>query len=258
MSGNPRVGTLEWARRTGGRLSLGDRAELLGQALRQQKEQVARRWARLRGERGPQVLKADWEHLKPPDSPAARRAEALCTEVSPPYLVNHCLRSYLWGRLLAANGGLAYDDELLYVACLFHDLGLTPRYAFQVEGSHCFTVDGVSAVPPFAEEVGWDARRRDAVAEAILLHLNVTVGREHGVEAHLLHEATALDVVGQRFREIDPADVREVLARHPRSDLKQCLIADMRAQAERRPHCRAAFLQKFGFLGLIAKAPFAE
>ncbi|XXF76893.1 HD domain-containing protein [Myxococcaceae bacterium GXIMD 01537] len=253
----PTVGTLEWARHTGGRLGLGDQAELLAQALRQQKERVVRGWKRqLGGPRPPPRL--DWDALKPPDTPAARRAEALCLEVSPPYLAHHCLRAYVWARLLAARDGLRPDDEILYVSCLLHDLGLTPRYAFKTPGSHCFAIDGASALSPFAEEVDWDARRRDAVAEAIVLHLNVTVGVEHGVEAHLLHEATALDVTGQRSRQLAAEDVHAVVTRYPRSDFKACISADFRAQAERRPHCRAAFLERFGILGMVARAPFSE
>ncbi|WP_237570429.1 HD domain-containing protein [Mycolicibacterium lacusdiani] len=64
-----------------------------------------------------------------PDSDICSAAMALTHDVSPAFLTNHCVRSYLFGRELAAARGLRgsadFDDEALFLACLLHDLGLT-------------------------------------------------------------------------------------------------------------------------------------
>ena len=47
-------------------------------------------------------------------------------EVSPRFIANHSVRSYLFARELAAADGLTdYDDELVFLGCLLHDLGVT-------------------------------------------------------------------------------------------------------------------------------------
>ncbi|WP_371287046.1 HD domain-containing protein [Mycobacterium sp. PS03-16] len=58
--------------------------------------------------------------------------------MSPEYLANHCVRSYLFGRELAAAEGLDYDDEDLFLACILHDLGVTGHG----RGEQRFEVDG--------------------------------------------------------------------------------------------------------------------
>jgi hypothetical protein len=63
-----------------------------------------------------------------PDSLIARAAiiYALTTEPGPVF--NHRVRSYLFAELLAAcagfDPGIDYGSELLFLACVLHDLGL--------------------------------------------------------------------------------------------------------------------------------------
>jgi len=71
---------------------------------------------------------SDIASVRIPDSRAAIEAERLCREESPPVLYAHALRSYFFAWLLGKRDGLRFDEELLYVGCVLHDIGLTLAY----------------------------------------------------------------------------------------------------------------------------------
>lgn len=256
---NVGVGSLEWAARTGGAMSPADRASQLLEGALYQLRSLPAQWGWKLGLSGPRALRLDLEELRPPDSVAAKRALELCALASPDHLTNHCLRSYLWARVFAAQDRIGFDDEFLYLACLTHDLGLTDQFSPKSPGVHCFSLGSADAARALAGELGWDERRRDALAEAITLHLNVRVGLEKGAEAHLLNAATALDVAGVRYWDVPPAAVDRVVARHPRLGFKRRFPGEWAEEAARRPCSRACFLERYlGFSRRIATSPFLE
>ena len=63
-----------------------------------------------------------------PQTPAAAAALSVGTSFYSPALLNHCVRSYLWGTMYGAAHGIAFDDELYYVSSLLHDIGLTEAF----------------------------------------------------------------------------------------------------------------------------------
>jgi hypothetical protein len=186
------------------------------------------------------------------DSVLARRAEELVRTVSPPFLTNHCFRSHAWSVALAERDRVRFDPELLYVAALLHDLGLVPQF----DSGRCFEEDGAEAAANLAAEEGWPAERREALAEAIRLHVAVDIALEDGPEAYLLWHATGLDVVGHRHRELDARTVEQVVAVYPRLEFKQGFSALIDAQAARKPGCWAARAASSGIADRIAAAPF--
>jgi hypothetical protein len=253
-----KVGTLAWNRDTKGLLRRRDRAALAAQAVRGQLRLLGEQGRRRLGLRAPALAALDLDGVRPPDTAAARDAEALCEEASAPFLVAHCHRSYLWGRILGAHDSVSWDDELLYVAALLHDLGLTERYADGAGPQRCFTLWGEAPSRELCGRAGWSHERCDALVEAISLHVNVSVGLEHGPEAHLLNTGTACDVAGIRTLHIDAPTRAAVLARHPRQDMKREI---MRAWGERAnlPGTRSRFLSTVGQLEKRANAaPFPE
>src|SRR6266566_2658732 len=52
------------------------------------------------------------------DSDVAKKATALAREVSPVYLFNHCMRTYLFGMLIGRSEARRCDEELLFLACI--------------------------------------------------------------------------------------------------------------------------------------------
>ncbi len=79
--------------------------------------------------------------------------------------------------------GLSLDTELLYVAAMLHDLGLTaPFYAHEVS----FEAAGGEVAWVFCAGAGWPAARRQRIVDVIVKHMWDTVDPDDGPEGHLL------------------------------------------------------------------------
>lgn len=252
------IGSLAWGARTGGRLERRDRVRIAAQGLLARVAALPAKWRARLGLTPARLARMEVAAIRVPDSQFAREAAELCAAESPAYLHHHCGRAHLWAVLLASADGLKFDEELLYVACMLHDLGLTARYAGTVAGCGCFAIEGALAAHEFATAKGWPPERASALADAIALHLNVRVGPALGMEAHLLHDGTTLDVVGSRVWQIPPAARHAVLARHPRNHLKRQIVAAIAAEGAKRPESRIGFMNRLGFCALVKAAPFAE
>jgi hypothetical protein len=251
-----RLGTLAWAQANGGALSRRERLREVasGAALLLQLAPAQLRY-RL-GLRNPRAFAYDLDRLPLPDSAVARQAEELCREASSPMLVNHCLRTYAWGMILAAHDGLTPDPELFYVAAMLHDLALTDRFRGYAP-MPCFGARAALLAADWAEARGWPAAKRATLADAISLHLNVTVPAAHGPEAKMLQAGAGFDVIGLRHAQLAPATVAAVLARYPRLRLKRDGAALFRAESH--SGTRAQMLNRWLLFGpLVRLAPFAE
>ncbi|NOU28218.1 MAG: hypothetical protein HOO96_09975 [Polyangiaceae bacterium] len=156
-----------------------------------------------------------WAELvaPPPSVAAARALEALSTG-SPPWLIAHCHRTWAWATALGAVCETVHDRDMLFVAALLHDLGLTDAHAPAV--GECFAIASARAARQVAATAAMSTERCDRLAAAIALHLEVRVGQDLGAEAHLLHAGAACDVLGARARMLPSELVRSVLAEHPR------------------------------------------
>jgi hypothetical protein len=92
------------------------------------------------------------------------------------------------------------------------------------------------------------------VENAICLHMNPRVPPGAGIEAHLLQQAAAMDVVGARANGIDAASRHAVLSRYPRTGFAQRMSEAMRLQAERAPDTRTRLLWRMGFERAIRRS----
>lgn len=172
-----------------------------------------------------------------PQTPAATAALSVATRFYSPALLNHCARSYLWGAMYASAHAVTFDDELLYVSAMLHDIGLTSafdshRIPFEEAGGDLAWVLGVAA--------GWPADRAARAEEIIVLHMRDDVPATVDPESHLLQVATSWDVAGRRPEEF-PVEARaEVLARYPREGFGGEFLACFEDQARRKPDGAAA------------------
>jgi hypothetical protein len=172
-----------------------------------------------------------------PQTPAATAALSVATRFYSTALLNHCVRSYLWGAMYGAAHDISFDDELYYVSALLHDIGLTDafdshRMAFEEAGGDLAWVFGVAA--------GWPADRAARATEIIVLHMRDDVPPNADPESHMLQVATGWDVAGRRPEEF-PADARaKVLARYPRQGFGDEFLACFEDQARRKPDSAAA------------------
>jgi hypothetical protein len=237
------VGTWVWGQRTGGRMR---RRDQLDQLLRAARARIA--LARRTGPAMP--VGAVTVAERPPDTAFAGIAFEVARAASSDALLHHCLRTWLWADLVAQADRVPHDPELLYVSCVLHDLGLTPRHWCDTDA--CFGVEGARAAHELATASGYP--RADALADAISLHLNVTVPLGLGAEAHLVHAGAAMDVVDARARRL-PAVVRgQVLGRHPREGFLDELLTLGARQVAARPRSRIALLHRIGFADLMRTA----
>lgn len=247
------IGTLAWSRRTGGYLTTSDHLTLAVQALfhRLARQPVRQRQLSTATETAPEIPAL-------PDTPVARLAREQAALANPRWLYRHSLRTYLWARLLGQMRGIACDDELLFVASLFHDRALAEPAPALCTPRACFAVESADAAARFVRELGWDSARRHRLQEAISLHLNLRVPLAQGAEAHLLHAGAALDCTGCGLDEIPPPLAAAVLAAYPRDGFKAHMRATLGVQTRRRFGSRTAVLARLGLDRLILAAPFAE
>lgn len=173
----------------------------------------------------------------------AQRIDEYARTTLPDPLLQHSIRSWLWGCLLAELDRIEYDEERLYVAALLHDVGLVHRPG---PDAACFAVHGAGVARHVVIDAGGSDVFADEVANAIAAHFNVEVPLSWGPEAHLLHAGTHLDVVGLRISELARSTVADVHAWAPRDGFADHFVAAMREEAVHRPRSRAAVLWRLG------------
>ncbi|WP_054815400.1 HD domain-containing protein [Nocardia arizonensis] len=241
----------EWATRTGGTLSGEQRRKLTLALAREIPGLVATRIRRAAG-RGPRG-RLEFEGLRLPDSALARSAEEHARESLSVHLLEHSYRTYYFGRVLAELDRARYDDELVYVACLLHDLALehpTP--------GRCFAVVGAERAVAFALADGAAAERADAVGAAIAAHITPGVAADLNDPGGFVSAGASVDVLGARIGDIDPTWLADLLVRHPRHGLGRHLRTAFGEEAKAVPRGRMALLLRAGFDQAVRLAPFSE
>lgn len=190
--------------------------------------------------------------LPAPDTTAAHAAFGVCAEYAGQWLLNHSLRAYFWAAAAGRSAAIEHDAELLYVAALLHDLSLVEPFdshtvAFEEAGGHLARV--------FAAGAGWPARRRDRLAEVIVLHMRPPVPAAEDPESHLLQVAVSADVSGRGLAAFDPAFAAELLRRVPRAGFAPAFLDRARAQADRKPASSAGEHMRGGWADRILANP---
>lgn len=166
-----------------------------------------------------------------PDSDICTAARLLVHDVAPPFIVNHCVRSYLFGRELAAAqrlGADGEDDEDLFLTCLLHDLGISDH----ADGVQRFEVDGADAAARFLREHGHPDRRIVPIWQSIALHTSVGIAERFGSLQAVSYHGISLDVHGAGKDLLPEGFADRVHAAWPRHDLGSA-IADAIARGTR-------------------------
>jgi hypothetical protein len=208
----------------------------------------------------------DFAGIKVPDTALVRDAMDLSRSLSEPFLFNHVMRSWLFGIVLAESAVIAPDAELLAVAAILHDLGLTERY----NGENRFEVDGANAAREFLKERGISAQQTQLVWDAIALHTTPTLALHKEPEVVMTHSGIAVDVLGAGLDRIPQDKQGAILAEFPRlglkNGLKECLCNIVR---QKPATTFDNIVRDFGvryveeytppnFADVVANAPFSE
>jgi hypothetical protein len=250
-----RFGDMQWAERSHGRVRGLERFVQIWVAIRFRLLQRFRARPRSIGCATPGEVERFMKEIELPKTTLVENASAFVAELGPAALTGHVLRTWAWGAVLALRDGLSFDSETFALAALLHDVALARR----TPGVTCFAADGAGQAVSMLRDWGAPEALRAAVGDAICLHLRVDVPMTYGVEAHLVHAGSAIDVVGgARIAEI-PADVRRaVLAKYPRGELKTFLLDVLRREQCEHPSSRIGLWVSMGFLKRIEAAPFRE
>ena len=170
--------------------------------------------------------------IKIPDSKIAREAAELVRQHQTDMLFNHSIRVYVFGALKGIGRNLKFDPELLYVAALFHDLGLADAYD---SATRRFEVDGADAARGFLRSHGIPEPKADLVWEAIALHATPGIPPYMRPEIALTHAGVIMDVLGFEYDDYTPEQRDEVIAALPRGDFKNEFIEVQTSSALRKP-----------------------
>ena len=166
-----------------------------------------------------------------PDSAMATAATRLAQEASPEFLFNHCVRTYVLGSLAGRRAHMTFDPELLYLAAILHDLGLTPAGA----GTERFEVDGADAAREFCLTQAVAPDQADRVWDAIALHSTPGIPPRKSPEAALVQIGAGIDVLGVGREVIELADLQRVMAAVPRHGFSRKFIELVTAIGMRKP-----------------------
>lgn len=153
--------------------------------------------------------------VKIPDSKIAREAAELVRQYESELLFNHSVRVFLFGAMKGIRDGLNFDAELLYVAALFHDLGLVDAYHTETKR---FEVDGADAARDFLRSHGIPDPKADLVWEAIALHTTPGIPQYMRPEIALTNAGVLVDVVGIGYDNYTSEQRDEVITAFPRGD----------------------------------------
>jgi hypothetical protein len=150
-----------------------------------------------------------------PDSKLAREVTELVRDTEPSLLFNHSTRVYYFGALAGKRRGLKVDSELLYVAAMFHDMGLTRQYSSE---SDRFEVDGANAAKAFLRQHNISQPELDTVWTAIALHTTPGIPPYMHPVVALLTNGVEVDVLGIAYSEFRDADREAIVAAYPRTE----------------------------------------
>jgi HD domain len=168
-----------------------------------------------------------------PDSKLVREATELVRDTESPLLFNHSTRVYYFGALAGKRQGLEFDSELLYMAAIFHDMGLTPRYSSK---SDRFEVDGANCARAFLRQHNISQQDIDLVWTAIALHTTPGIPQYMHPVVALLTNGVEMDVLGIAYSEFSDADREAIVAAYPRTEhFKEDIIQAFYDGINRKP-----------------------
>ena len=170
-----------------------------------------------------------------PQTRATEAAFELASEHEPAYLLNHSIRSYFYARSIGAGKGLRagedYDDEVLFVATLLHDLGLTDA----ASGDERFEVAGANRAVEFARQQGLTDSARELIWDAIALHTSRGIAGHKRPEVALAHFGISVDIFGFGVEEVEAAVLEAAQQSFPWLDLRDTLIEKVAHQVSDNP-----------------------
>lgn len=127
---------------------------------------------------------------------------------------------------------MKYDRELVYLASLLHDLGLSEAHTADKR----FEVDGADAASKFLVANDYPKSKIGIVWDAIALHSTAEIPERREPEVALVHFGAHVDVMGLRIDEISPDLIADTLALYPRLGFKKAFTEALAEIARKKPY----------------------
>lgn len=167
-----------------------------------------------------------------PDSEYARKAVSLVERVHSKAMMGHLHRTWWFAEFLGKKRGLTYDREVVYLASLLHDLGLTEDYC----ADDRFEVDGADAASRILLADNYPEAKAQLVWDGIAFHSAGGIAERKRPEIALIYMGAHADVFGLFMDEITPSFVDDVLQLYPRVGFKLAFQQAIAEVARKKPH----------------------
>jgi hypothetical protein len=146
-------------------------------------------------------------------------------------MLHHVHRTWWFAEAIGRKRGLAYDREVVYLASLMHDLGLTEAHMTDQR----FEVDGANAARSMLRSERFAEDRAQTVWDAIALHSAIGIAEYKEPEIALVHMGAHLDVLGMFIDEVTPELIDDTLQLYPRVGFSAAFQAALAGSVRRNP-----------------------
>lgn len=169
--------------------------------------------------------------MQHPDTAICLAALDLARDHSPPFLFNHVMRTFGFGRAAGALQGARVDEEMLFLGSVLHDLGLVKEFIRDDR----FGIDGADAAADFLSRHGCSDKKIAVIWDAIALHTTPSIPQRKQPEIALVQFGASVDV-GAIPRSLLTPEIEEIiLAEYPRLGYKEAMLEAMGAVVRCKP-----------------------
>jgi hypothetical protein len=243
------IGTIDWLRQTGGRLTIPQALVLSAQGLAQAGGDRFRRRRPSPTESVAQSSRVSTARKELADVLASQRERVIERQGQP--LLNHACRTFALGAALLTDDQFRrVDFTAAAVAALAHDDGLvhpsTP--------GNCFTADSAVEASRMMASVGASGDATDVARAAVVSHFQPKLPHGAGVDAQLVALGASADVMGFGLARIDSGILTDVWSEWPDLDFLSDVRRLLRGERTRAPRTRPGVLSFSGMPSLLRSA----
>ncbi len=166
-----------------------------------------------------------------PDTPVISRAIEFARARTEPYLFNHAMRSWLFASIIAQRKQTAHDGEVLAIATILHDVGLTEDF----NGPLRFEVEGANAARAFARDQKLNERQVQLIWDTVALNSTPSIALYKEAEVALSTMGIGLDWGGWGYEALNGPEVAEIVEAFPRLEMKKQFTHAVCRIVETRP-----------------------
>lgn len=166
-----------------------------------------------------------------PHTRFADGATELVASCSTAPLFNHVVRTYLFGASIGKKLGKIFDEEMLYLGCIMHDLGLTERFIKDAR----FELDGADAARQYLVDNNFSEEKADVIWDAISLHATMELPERKRPEIALVHLGAFMDG-GMNANMFPMSFFEEIFERFPQNGNKAHFMELVANVLRKKPH----------------------